>query len=181
MITDYFCIVVSMKRSQSGFSIVEGVLIFAIIVLLAFAGWYVFNKNNKQNSSDANTKSSSSNKDSSHRYIRDPGSPETWENAKDNQTVISPDEKGAGSGSVTINFSLCSVGQDEFGFGSGSTSFYFEGIKDNKCHFYMGTEVENPRWDGHLDEECFVPINHAKVFSVGSGGSLTFEKDYCKT
>jgi high-affinity Fe2+/Pb2+ permease len=57
MITDYFCIVVSMKRSQSGFSIVEGVLIFAIIVLLAFAGWYVFNKNNKQNSSDANTKS----------------------------------------------------------------------------------------------------------------------------
>ncbi len=114
------------------------------------------------------------------RYIKDPGTPESWQHDQENKTVVSPQEKSPRQKIVTIDFSFCSKGNDSFGFGFGSTSFYFDGIEANKCHFYMGTEIENPNWDGYLNYECNVPTDYKKEFAVkDSGADLIFVNDYC--
>ncbi len=46
--------------------------------------------------------------------------------------------------SVLMDFSKCSKGSDTVYFGFGSIHFAFEGINNNNCVFYYGTEIENP-------------------------------------
>lgn len=135
-----------------------------VIVVLGFFGLYTFVKNQEEGSS---------------RFAK-AGSTEEWKLSKQNKTVISQQEKGSLDEPVTIDFSLCDKGIDGFSFGFGSTTFNFLGIKDEKCHFYMGTEIENPGWDGYLNRECLVPIDYPKDFrTTNYGADLTFDLKYC--
>ena len=83
--------------------------------------------------------------------------------------------------SIIMNFTNCSKGSDTVYFGMGSTHFVFEGIKQNNCVFYYGTEIENPSWDGTLPFKCTVPIGlDKKTYSVGNFGISMKELDaYC--
>lgn len=120
------------------------------------------------------------NHQNSPRFVDNWGTVENWELSKQNATVISQQEKGSYDETTTINFSLCNEGVDSFGFGFGSTTFRFLGIAENKCHFYMGTEIESPTWNGYLDRECFVPTDYKTEFvTTDSGADLTFNKQYC--
>lgn len=75
------------------------------------------------------------------------------------------------SGSMTIDFSTCEKGGASVPFGLGSTSFVFSGINKGACNFHMGTEIEDPNWDGTLDTVCKVPPSEGiREFTVGSSG-----------
>ena len=83
--------------------------------------------------------------------------------------------------SIIMNFSQCSKGSDTVYFGMGSTHFAFEGIKENNCVFYYGTEIENPAWDRTLPFQCSVPTHlDNKTYSVNDFGIGMKELDsYC--
>lgn len=108
--------------------------------------------------------------------VKDWGNPESTKSDQENPTVSKPSES-----SVAIDFATCEKGNDSFSFAFGSTHFYFEGIEDGYCHFYMGTEIENPQWDGTLNTECKVPTDYSQTYSVRSTGAyFSFTDTHCK-
>ncbi|OGL39984.1 hypothetical protein A3J32_03040 [Candidatus Saccharibacteria bacterium RIFCSPLOWO2_02_FULL_46_7] len=54
---------VDMKKNQSGFSVVEGLLILVIVALLGGAGWYAYNASNKADESSSTITSPTNTKD----------------------------------------------------------------------------------------------------------------------
>ncbi len=83
--------------------------------------------------------------------------------------------------SIIMDFSNCSRGSDVIYFFMGSTHFAFEGIKQDSCVFYYGTEIENPNWDRTLPFKCIVPKSLGKktYFVGGSGIELQELGSYC--
>ena len=70
--------------------------------------------------------------------------------------------------SITIDYSKCSKGSYTVYLGFGSTHFAFEGVKNDKCIFYYGGEIENPLWDGALPFRCSVSTSLGKKdYAVG--------------
>lgn len=108
-------------------------------------------------------------------YVKDLSNPESFRSDKNNPTVYQPS-----TSTVTVDFAVCQQGFDSFSFDFGSTHFYFDGIQNGSCHFYMGTEIENPSWDGKLRTECTVPTSYKKSYSVSSyGADFSFVDTYC--
>lgn len=84
---------------------------------------------------------------------------------------------------IAIDFSRCSRGGDTVYLSLGSTHFAFEGIQDDICRFHLGTEIENPMWDGRLTWTCDVPVSTgSQSFAVGDMGISfgDFWSEYCR-
>lgn len=82
---------------------------------------------------------------------------------------------------VIIDFGACARERRVVGFAFGSTIFEVEGKVGDRCVIKYGTEIENPRWDGSLDNVCRVPLHLGRrAFRVGDGGvDFASLKPYC--
>ena len=83
--------------------------------------------------------------------------------------------------SIIMDFSKCSRGSDAVYFGFGSTHFAFEGIKNNECVYYYGTEIENPMWDRSLTAKCAVPVSMGQKSYIVSAYNIQMEelREFC--
>ncbi|MDO8507225.1 MAG: hypothetical protein Q7S53_01505 [bacterium] len=99
----------------------------------------------------------------------------------DSESAITQLPQPGKASSIVINFANCSKGKDVVYFGFGSTHFSFEGINNDKCVFYYGTEIENPNWDGSLTEKCEVPVSlkEGKYLVNNYGIKMEGLSEYC--
>ena len=82
--------------------------------------------------------------------------------------------------SIVVDFSKCSKGTDTVYFGFGSSHFSFDGIENDVCIFHLGTEIENPNWDGDLNFKCSIPVSlGVKTYEVGDYG-INWDGDFNK-
>ena len=91
------------------------------------------------------------------------------------------DESGSEVTMVIIDYATCNRGSTSITFAFGSEHFVFEGKQGDNCLFYLGGEMENPRWDGSLAKQCEVPINlGAQYYNVGRyGADMKAIESYC--
>jgi len=71
---------------------------------------------------------------------------------------------------LALNVGECQKGRDAVYFGLGHTEFSVKGKQNNKCVFRHGTEIEDPGWNGNLDNECAVPVDESVSLKVGDQG-----------
>jgi hypothetical protein len=153
--------------SQKGFGALGIILLIAILVATGAVGYLVYRERQS---------------DRDHPMAATGASPKRgFINGTTTALKIKPNRGQATA--VEFDFNECSRGSEDVAFGFGSTSFAFEGIVNGSCNFYLGTEIENPRWDGALDTKCEVPINiNTKEFPVTANGIQfgDFIAQYCK-
>lgn len=72
---------------------------------------------------------------------------------------ICTENSSSNDSKIAIDFGACTPCKGSEGFNLGSFHYRIEGKSENICKFRFGTEVENPNWNGRLNNYCEVPIS----------------------
>jgi len=84
---------------------------------------------------------------------------------------------------VILDFGRCVPERKTISFALGSTTYELKKEHKKTCRLRYGTEIENPRWDGTLDNSCTVPrrIGKQKFVITGQGVDFSPLARYCKS
>jgi hypothetical protein len=82
-----------------------------------------------------------------------------------------PTHAQEGHAEIEIDFGACTPRRRSVAFPLGSTTIEVAGKAGGRCVMRYGTEIENPMWDGFLDQTCRVPLRAGRVrFMVRDAG-----------
>lgn len=96
---------------------------------------------------------------------------------------------------ITVDFGTCTPCKGSEGFNLGSFHYRIEGKSENVCKFRYAMEVENPNWNGRLNNYCEVPISmglstfkenksetskSGLIVSLGIGYNMEKISQYCQ-
>lgn len=105
------------------------------------------------------------------------------------------ENSSSGDSQIVIDFETCMPCKSVEYFELGSLHYRIEGKSENVCKLRYGMEVENPNWNGQLDNYCEVPISTGlsmfeeneselsetgSVISTGIGYNFEKIKEYCE-
>ena len=81
---------------------------------------------------------------------------------------------------VEIDFDSCAPTWRRVDAAFGSITYEIVGTSREGCVMLVGGEVENPRWDGHLDKIYVIPVTLGRVVfeSTGMGLNLSAIENY---
>ncbi|KKR91679.1 MAG: hypothetical protein A2071_09040 [Bacteroidetes bacterium GWC1_47_7] len=82
---------------------------------------------------------------------------------------------------VSVNFSQCTSDVRRIDVAFGSTTIEIQGKEGVNCKLNYGGEVENPNWDGKLQNKCRIPANLGTLTFAksGYGVDLSAIQRYC--